>query len=366
MRTATSDNLNSLQVERDQSALQLHRTAESFLGFGFPPSSKRARGPTTPAMSPLGITILLGLLGVSTAQFSISLWRNTTDPVRSQRTWLSAPSVIQEELENEKNLHYYGLISLGTPPQPFKVIFDTGSANLWVPSIKCPDTEDGCKNKKKYDSSKSSTYKADGRKFRIEYGSGVVEGIYSTDVLTVGNGKVNAQTFAEATKAKGATFKAAQFDGLLGLGYPSLAEDNVVPVFDNMMKQNLLPKPVFSVYLNRDPKATPGGEIYFGDIDSKRYTGSITYTKVTKKSYWQFNMQGMPKISFTIGGTVFTMTADQYIVQIQSTKKMKCYSGFAVSDTPTKKFWVIGQVFIGSFYSIFDRGSDRLGFAIAA
>ncbi|XP_077542490.1 lysosomal aspartic protease-like [Haemaphysalis longicornis] len=373
-------------------------------------------------MGPLGITLLLAVLGSSAAQFSINLWRNTSNTW--EQPFLSdAAAVLPEELENENNLHYYGVITLGTPPQPFKVIFDTGSANLWVPSIKCPATEDGCKDKKKYDSNKSSTYKKDGRKFSIEYGSGIVKGIYSTDVLGVGGGTVQSQTFAEATEARGSIFKAAKFDGLLGLGYPALAEDNVVPVFDNMIKQKLLPKSVFSIYLNRQPNAVPGGEIYFGDINKARYTGDITYTPVTKKSYWQFRMEGMqvkkdktfciggcdavvdtgssfiegpkdeierlnsylratetptgewrvkcanipkmPKIIFFIGGKQFTMTAEEYVIQLQTPKKLKCFSGFAVSDTPTKKFWVLGQVFIGRFYTIFDRASDRLGFANA-
>lgn len=54
-----------------------------------------------------------------------------------------------------------------------------------------------------------------------------------------------------------------------------------------MIKQKLVPEPVFSVWLNRDPDAEEGGELVFGGVDKKHYVGPHTYTPVTKKGYWE-------------------------------------------------------------------------------
>jgi len=196
---------------------------------------------------------------------------------------------------------YLGNISLGTPGQNFQIVLDTGSSNLWVVDASCDQDEcDGLENplfgplwkKEKYDRTKSSTYYKDGRDFEIYYGSGSCYGNLVIDTLQLAGFTVINQTFGAASGIA-EVFGYFPIDGILGLGWPALSEDNVPPPIQNMKDQ--LDSYLFTVWLDRHIKPSDGvngGQITYGALDKDNCDADIVYTPITSQTYWQFNLDG--------------------------------------------------------------------------
>jgi len=313
-----------------------------------------------------------------------------------------------DPFKNYDDLLYVGAIDIGTPGQTFYVVFDTGSSNLWIPSKSCRGV--GCANKNKYDHGISSTYKDKGTPLHIEYGTGSMSGYLSIDSVALAGIVVVGQTFGEATSLA-PFFYGQPMDGILGLGYQSIAVGGVVPVFDMMMQQHLLKDNVFSVFLDSFPEQPEKDKscIIFGGVDESLYTGEFTYVPVSSKTYWQVSisqifvgnqtlnacsisscnaiidtgtsiifgpadvaqkvlhmigqvqncsaLDNLPDIGFNLAGVQLRVPPSIYMLNLEG----KCTPG--IMGQVGLPMWILGDSFLRNYYTVFDRNVDRIGFA---
>ncbi|XP_050219879.1 aspartic proteinase A1-like isoform X2 [Mercurialis annua] len=192
-------------------------------------------------------------------------------------------------LKNYLDTQYYGEVSIGSPPQTFTVVFDTGTSNLWVPSSKCVFSIT-CYLHSKFRARMSRTYTKIGVPCDIDYGSGSISGFFGQDYIKLGDATVRDQEFVEVTKQGVLPFVGTQFDGILGLGFQDIAVGQATPVWSNMVRQGQINQKLFSLWLNHDPTVGMGGEIVFGGLDWRHFRGEHTFVPITQKGYWQIQV----------------------------------------------------------------------------
>ncbi|XP_040276550.1 pepsin A-like [Bufo bufo] len=315
---------------------------------------------------------------------------------------------VTEPLVNYMDNEYFGLISIGSPPQDFSVVFDTGSANLWVPSVSCSSM--ACSNHHRFNPRLSSTFQSTDETVSISYGTGSMKGVLAYDNVQVGSLVVTKQGLI-ISETESFFLYYSHFDGILGLGYPILSVSGTAPVFDNMWSEGLIPEDIFSVYLSREKSSV----VVFGGVDDSLYSGSLHWVPVTHERFWQItinsvtlngqvlacadgcqaivdtgtsviaghpeairriqeaigakadiyglyhvtcdHVSSLPDMTITINGMTYSVPAAAYINQFSGS----CSSGFQNTSGP----WILGDIFIREYFVAFDRSSNRVGFAQA-
>ncbi|XP_054837019.1 pepsin B-like [Eublepharis macularius] len=329
-------------------------------------------------------------------------------------------NVAYEPITNNLNSFYFGEISIGTPPQSFLVLMDTGSSNLWVPSVYC--NTKACDNHHKFDPSQSSTYSNNGQTYTLSYGSGSLMVMLGYDTVKVQNIIVQNQEFGLSESEPTSPFYYASFDGILGMAYPAMSVGGNT-VMQQMLKQGQLSEPIFSFYFSRQPTAQYGGELILGGVDTQLFSGQITWAPVTREVYWQIgieefaignqatgwcsqgcqaivdtgtfllavpqqymgnflqavgaqqyngeyvvncnNVQSMPTITFVINGSQFPLPPSAYVANNNGYCSVQIEATYLPSPTG-QPLWILGDVFLKEYYSVYDMANNRVGFAPSA
>jgi len=198
-----------------------------------------------------------------------------------------------EPLYNFQNTVFYADIKIGTPPQSFKVVIDTGSFILWVPDRVCKFTSAPCRNHNRFNLHDSSTGKVlgkvqkDGHTYlkvgQLQYGTGNMQGVEVEDSISIAGLSIPHVGMLAATTVATQPFLTAPFDGILGVGRGVEKIDdtqfNVLKAaFDNKaIKQN-----VISFFFSTEPTDAThaAGAVTVGGVSDKFYEGKLRWHPV--------------------------------------------------------------------------------------
>ncbi|KII85590.1 hypothetical protein PLICRDRAFT_116125 [Plicaturopsis crispa FD-325 SS-3] len=175
---------------------------------------------------------------------------------------------------------YTTSVGIGSPATQYTLLIDTGSSNTWI----------GARTAYK----QSSTSKNTGKSVSVTYGSGYFSGTEYTDTVTLASGlAITSQGLGIANQSN----VGGGVDGILGIGPVGLtagslggSSSTVQTVTGNLYSQGKIPSNQVGIYFAPQASSDSSGEMMFGGVNSAKYTGSISYAPITKKSpsnaYW--------------------------------------------------------------------------------
>ena len=211
------------------------------------------------------------------------------------------------EILNKKITEYSGKIIIGNPPQEFEFLFDTGSANIIVTSNLCLNEK--YKNKKKYNSSASKTYKQifhidqfvndlirnpkERDKIYVNFGTGRIKNYLSYENICLGNKVLcaNQIILLEAYELSSIPFSQVSFDGIIGLSFTYLSINKQANFIEMLFEQKKINKRLFSFYFNINDNKN--SSLNIGGIDNNNFIGKITWCDVISENYWEIKIDSI-------------------------------------------------------------------------
>ncbi|XP_043307486.1 pregnancy-associated glycoprotein 2-like [Cervus canadensis] len=296
---------------------------------------------------------------------------------------------------------------------PFQRVFKTGLSDIWVPSITCESP--ACKTHTTFNPQNSSSFRKAGQPVTIFYESGLIQGFLGSDTVRIGNFVSLNQSFGLSVVEF--RFDGVPFDGVLGLAFPSISITGAIPIFDNLWSQGAFSEPVFAFYLS---KSKPEGSVVmFGGVDHRYYKGELNWVPVSQTRRWQISMNRttmngnvvacsrgcqafvdtgstliygstemvtnihklmnarpegseyvvscdavntLPPVIFNINGIDYPLPPEAYIIK----EKNSCLSAFHGGlEAVFSDIWLLGDIFLRQYFSVFDRKNERIGLALA-
>lgn len=247
------------------------------------------------------------------------------------------PVVRNEKIVSYKTA-YSGSVFLGMPAQQeFKVVFDTGSGHFFLPSSRC--TSETCMKHRRFNRSLSETgvdLDHEGRavpldakmrdQVNIAYGTGEVTGDFLRETVCLTDRSGMALTEVQqkqecvpmrvitATELTKEPFDSFKFDGVLGLGFASLAVDPEFSFFGQLAKVNNLQQATFGYFLSRVDSVA--SEISFGGLDERRIGSKMDWVPVHKPElgFWQLQLK-----SVSVAGESLPLCEEEACVAIADT-----------------------------------------------
>ncbi|KZV74649.1 acid protease [Peniophora sp. CONT] len=205
---------------------------------------------------------------------------------------------------------YLGTVQMGTPPQDFTVIMDTGSADFWVGAENCvtisaqgQSTGQDCGKHTFLGSNGSSSFVDTQKQFQVTYGSGAVVGDIVTDDLTMAGLNIKGHTLGVALGETIQFSGDANADGLMGLAQGTLSNQGVPTPPEALAKAGLIDSTIVSVKLARLDDGNNDGEITFGALDATKFDAAsqVTVKNVNTQGFWEADMDDISVDGTSLG-----------------------------------------------------------------